>query len=65
MSRNKGNQKIKFYLLIAYEKYFLEKSYTICVEETSLRPFKKNKIKLSIFPDQQAAMLKIFSLLYV
>ena len=47
ISRSKGNQTIKFDELIEYKirKTFLEKRYTKCVGETSLRSFsKKSKI---------------------
>ena len=41
ISRNKGNQTMKFSLLTEYNtrNVFLEKSYTKCDGETSSRPF--------------------------
>ena len=53
VSRNKGNETMKFGQLIEYNmrKYFLEKSYTKCGGETSPRPF-SGKLKLSISLDQ-------------
>ena len=49
ISKNKGNQAIKFGQLIDYNKrnIFLEKSYTKCGRKTIPRPFSK-KYKLSI-----------------
>ena len=53
ISRNKGNQTMKFGQLIEYNmrNIFLEKSYTKCGGETSPRPFSE-KLKLSISLDQ-------------
>ena len=53
ISRNKGNQTIKFGQLIDYNMIiiFTEKWYTKCGGETSPRPFSE-KLKLSISPDQ-------------
>ena len=42
---------------------FLEKSYTKCGGETSSRPFSE-KLKLSIFLDQQSKVLYSLFLLY-
>ena len=49
----KGNQTIKFGQLIEcnMRNIFLERSYTKCSGETSLRPFSE-KLKLSISLDQ-------------
>ena len=48
ISRNKGNQTMKFGQLLEYNmrNIFVEKSYTKCGGETVPRPFSK-KIKLS------------------
>ena len=53
ISRSKGNQAIKFGQLIEYNmrKNFLEKSYTVCGDETIPRLFSE-KSKLSISLDQ-------------
>ena len=53
ISRNKGNQTVKFGQLIEYNtrNIFLEKSYAKCVGATIPRTFSKNS-KLSIFLDQ-------------
>ena len=53
ISRNKGNQIMKFGQLIEYKitNIFLEKSYTKCYGETIPRPFSKNS-KLNISLDQ-------------
>ena len=53
ISRNKGNQTIKFGQLIEYniKNTILEKSYTECGGQTSPRPF-FGKLKLSISLDQ-------------
>ena len=53
ISRNKGNQTMKFGQLIEcnMRNIFLEKSYTKCGGETSPRPFSK-KLKLRITLDQ-------------
>ena len=53
ISRSKGNQTMKFGQLIEYNmrNIFLEKSYTKCGGETSLRPFSE-KLKLRISLDQ-------------
>ena len=54
ISRNKGNQTMKFIgQLIEYNvrNIFLEKSYTKCGGETIPRPFSKKSI-LDIPPDQ-------------
>ena len=67
ISRSKGNQSIKFGQLTEYDmrKIFLEKSYTKCSREASLRNFYK-KSKLSIkFLDQQSEMLWSLFWLYV
>ena len=52
ISRSKGNQTMKFGQLIEYNmrNIFLEKSYSKCDGETSLRPFSE-KLKLSISLD--------------
>ena len=51
--RSKGNQTMKFGQLIERNmgNIFLEKSYTKCGGETSLRPFSE-KLELSISQDQ-------------
>ena len=53
ISRSKGSQAMKFGQSIDYNmrNIFLEKSYTKCGGETSLRPF-SGKLKLSISLDQ-------------
>ena len=53
ISRNKGNQTMKFGQMIEYnmKNIFLQKSYTKCGGETSRRPFSE-KLKLSISLDQ-------------
>ena len=53
ISRNKGNQTMKFGQLIAYNmrNIFLEKSSTKCGGQTSPKPF-SGKLKLGIFLDQ-------------
>ena len=53
ISRSKGNQTKKFGQFIErnMRNIFLEKSYTKCGGETSLRPFSK-KLKLSISLNQ-------------
>ena len=53
ISRNKGNQAMKFGQLIEYNmrNIFVEKSYTKCGGETIPRPFSK-KSKLNISQDQ-------------
>ena len=53
ISRSKGNQTMKFGQLIEcnMRNIFLEKSYTKCGGETSLRPFSE-KLKLRISLDQ-------------
>ena len=58
ISRNKCNHPIKFSRLIEYKmtNIFLEKSYTKCGGEASLRTFNK-KSKISISLDQQSEML--------
>ena len=58
ISRNKCNHPIKFGRLIEYKmtNIFLEKSYTKCGGEASLRTFNK-KSKISISLDQQSEML--------
>ena len=57
-SRSKGNQTIKFGQLIKcnIRNIYLEKSYTKCGGETSLRPFSE-KSKLNISLDQQSKVL--------
>ena len=52
ISRSKGNQTMKFGQLIKcnMRNIFLEKSYSKCDGETSLRPFSE-KLKLSISLD--------------
>ena len=50
ISRNKGNQAMKFGQLIEYNMrhIFVEKSYTKCAGETIPRPlFKKSKLSIS------------------
>ena len=67
ISISKGNQSIKFGQLIEYNmrNIFLEKWYTKCSREASLRNFYK-KSKLSIkFLDQQSEMLWSLFWLYV
>ena len=51
--RSKGNQTMKFGLLIECNKrnIFIQKSYTICIGETSSRSFSQ-KLKLKISLDQ-------------
>ena len=53
ISRSKGNQTKKFGQLIDFNmrNNFLEKSFSKCGGETSLRPFSE-KLKLSISQDQ-------------
>ena len=53
ISRNKGNQAVKFGQLIEHNmrNIFVEKSYTKCAGETIPRPFSK-KSKLSFSLDQ-------------
>ena len=53
IARSKGNQAMKFGLLIEYNmrNTFVEKSYTKCAEETIPRHLSK-KSKLSISLDQ-------------
>ena len=53
ISRSKGNQTKKFghFIECNMRNIFLEKSYTKCGGETSLRPFSE-KLKLSISLDQ-------------
>ena len=60
-----GNQTMKLGQLIKcnMKNTFLEKSYTKCDEETSLRPFSE-KLKLSISLDQQPKVLYCLLLLY-
>ena len=66
ISKSKGNQTMKFSLLIEcnMKNIFLEKSYTKCGGETSPRPFSE-KLKLSISLDQQSKVLYSLFLLYV
>ena len=66
ISRNKGNQTKKFGQLIEYNMriIFLEKSYTKCVGETSLRP-SSNKSNLGISVDQQSEIWYSLFLLYI
>ena len=65
ISRSKGNQTMKFGLLIEcnMRNIFLEKSYTQCGGETSPKPFFE-KVKLSITLDQQSKVLCSLFLLY-
>ena len=65
ISRNKGNQTIKFGQLIEcnMRNIFLEKLYAKCVGETSPRRFSEN-LKLSISLDQSSKVLYSFLLLY-
>ena len=53
ISKSKGNQTMKFGILIEciMRNIFLEKSYTKCDGETSPRPFSE-KLKSSISYDQ-------------
>ena len=53
ISRSKDNQTMKFGQLIecSMKNIFLEKSFTKCGGETSLRPFSE-KLKLSMSLDQ-------------
>ena len=53
ISRSKGNQKMKFGLLIEcnMRNSFVEKTYTKCGGETNPRPISE-KLKLSISLDQ-------------
>ena len=62
---NKRNQTMKFGQLIGYNmrNIFLEKAYTECGGEASLRHFSE-KSKLSISLDQQSEMLYSLLLLY-
>ena len=51
MSREKGNQTMKFGQLIEYNmrNIFVEKSYTKCARETIPRPLsKKSKLSISL-----------------
>ena len=59
-SRSKGNQTMKFGQLIEcnMKNIILEKSYTKCDGETSLRPFSE-KLRLSKSLDQQSKILYI------
>ena len=63
--RSKGNQTVKFDLLIEYNirNIFLEKSYLKCGGKTSQTVFEE-KIKLSISLDQQSEILCGLLLLY-
>ena len=62
--RNKSNQTMKFGQLIEYYiNIILEKSYTKCDGETSLRPF-PGRLKLSISLDQWSKVLYSSFLLY-
>ena len=65
ISRNKGNQTMKFGQLIEYNmrNIFLEKSYTKCGGETSPRPFSE-KLKLNISLDQLSKVLYSLLLLH-
>ena len=65
ISRNKGNQAMKFGQLIEYNmrNIFVEKSYIKCAGETIPRPLSK-KSKLSISLDQQCKVLNSLFLLY-
>ena len=65
ISRSKGNQAMKFGLLIEYNRrdIFVEKSYTKCAGETILRPSSK-KSKLSISLDQYCKVLNNLFLFY-
>ena len=58
ISRNKGNQTMKFDQLIEYNirNIFLEQSYTQSCGEAGPRPFYK-KLKLSVSVDEQSEML--------
>ena len=58
ISRNKGNQTMKFGQLTEcnMRNIFLEKSFTKCGGETSSRPFSE-KLKLSISLDQLSKVL--------
>ena len=60
ISRNKGNQGMKFGQLTEYKtrNTFIEKSNTKCGRETIPRPFSK-KIKLTILLDQYSKVLYI------
>ena len=59
VSRRKGNQTLKFGLLIEYNmrNILLEKLYTKYVGEDSSWPFYLKKSKFSISLDQQSKML--------
>ena len=65
ISRNKGNQTMKFGQMIEYNmtNIFLQKSYTKCGGETSPRPCSE-KLKLSISLDQWSKVLCSLFLLY-
>ena len=65
ISRSKGNQTMKFGQLIEcnMRNIFLKKSYTTYDGETSPRPFPE-KLKLSIFLDQEPKVLYSLFLLY-
>ena len=58
ISRNKGNQTMKFGQLTEcnMRNIFLEKSFTKCGGETSSRPFSE-KLKLTISLDQLSKVL--------
>ena len=58
ISRSKDDQTMRFGQFLDYNtrNNFLDKSYTKCVGETSLRPFSE-KLKLSIYLDQQPKVL--------
>ena len=61
----KPNQTMKFSQLIEYniKNIFLEKPFTKCGGETIPRPFSE-KLKLTIFLDQNSAVLYILFLLH-
>ena len=66
ISRSKDNQTMKFSQLIEHNmrNIFLEKSYTKCGGKTSPRSFSE-KLKLSMYLDQQSKILYRLFLLYV
>ena len=65
ISRSKDNQTIEFGQLIEYNmrNIFLQKSYTECGKETSLRAFSE-KLKVTISLDQYSKVLNSLFLLY-
>ena len=66
ISKSKGNQTMGIVQVIEFnmKNAFLEKSYTKCGREATLKPLYK-KSKLSITLDQQSEMLPSLFLFYV